>query len=161
MWKTAFKKFQLVWSAQADHITSNVLKAVLYKFYLVHSWIPWPIWRLEFKALREKCPNTKFFWSVFFCIQTRKNSVFGHFSSGADYTNNSLNNNKKLLFHEENKTLSLTIFILLILLPLKKGSYIAVKIKWTGSYMIRTSVMKKFFNIICRMILPQGGSSWQ
>ena len=38
-------------------------------------------------ALREKCPNTEFFWSVFSCIQseyrkiqTRKNFVFGYFS---------------------------------------------------------------------------------
>ena len=31
-------------------------------------------------ALREKCPNTEFFWSVFFCIWTWKNSVFGYFS---------------------------------------------------------------------------------
>ena len=38
-------------------------------------------------ALREKCPNTEFFWSVFSCIPTkyretriRKNSVFGQFS---------------------------------------------------------------------------------
>ena len=23
-------------------------------------------------ALREKCPNTEFFWSVFSCIRTRK-----------------------------------------------------------------------------------------
>ena len=28
---------------KADHITSNFLKAVSHKFYLVHSWIPWPI----------------------------------------------------------------------------------------------------------------------
>ena len=25
-----------------DHITSNFSKAVIHKFYLVHSWIPWP-----------------------------------------------------------------------------------------------------------------------
>ena len=30
LWKTAFKKFE------ADHITSNFLKAVFNKFYLVH-----------------------------------------------------------------------------------------------------------------------------
>ena len=56
-------------------------------------------------SLREKCPNTEFFWSVFPCIRTkygdlqskspysvriltrkirtRKNSVFGHFSRSA------------------------------------------------------------------------------
>ena len=41
----------------------------------------------ESHTLREKCPNTEYFWSVFSCIpteyrkiQTRNNSVFGHFS---------------------------------------------------------------------------------
>ena len=41
--------------------------------------------------LREKFPNTEFFWSVFSCIQseyrkirTRKNSVYGHFSHSAE-----------------------------------------------------------------------------
>ena len=39
----------------------------------------------EEKHLREKCPNTGFFWFVFSHIrteygETRKNSVFGHFS---------------------------------------------------------------------------------
>ena len=42
MWKTAFKTFAVIWSAQADHITSIVLKAVFHKFYLVHSWILCP-----------------------------------------------------------------------------------------------------------------------
>ena len=28
---------------KADHIPSKFLKAVFHKFYLVHSWIPWPI----------------------------------------------------------------------------------------------------------------------
>ena len=34
---TAFKKLEPIWSAEADHITSNFLKAVFHKFYLVHS----------------------------------------------------------------------------------------------------------------------------
>ena len=29
---------------QANHIISHFLKAVFHKFYLVHSWIPWPIY---------------------------------------------------------------------------------------------------------------------
>ena len=36
MWKTAFKKFEVIWSAETDHITSSFLKAVLHKFYLAH-----------------------------------------------------------------------------------------------------------------------------
>ena len=39
----AFKKFEGIWSAEADHITSNFLKAVFQKFYLVHSWKLCPI----------------------------------------------------------------------------------------------------------------------
>ena len=38
MWKTAFKNFEGIWSAWADHIPSNFSKAVFHKFYLVHSW---------------------------------------------------------------------------------------------------------------------------
>ena len=40
---TAFKKFEVIWFAEVDHITSNFLKAVFHKFYLVHSWILCPI----------------------------------------------------------------------------------------------------------------------
>ena len=29
--------------AEADNIISNFLKAAFCKFYLVHSWIPWPM----------------------------------------------------------------------------------------------------------------------
>ena len=36
--ETAFKKFEVIY-----HITSNFLKADFHKFYLVRSWIPWPI----------------------------------------------------------------------------------------------------------------------
>ena len=43
LWKTAFKIFEVIWSALADLITSNFLKGVFHKFYLVRSWIPWPI----------------------------------------------------------------------------------------------------------------------
>ena len=34
----------------------------------------------RYLTLREKLRNTEFFWSVFFCIPTWKNIVFGHFS---------------------------------------------------------------------------------
>ena len=42
MWKTTFGKFEVVWSAKAEYITSKFLNAVFHKFYLVHFWIPWP-----------------------------------------------------------------------------------------------------------------------
>ena len=32
LWKTVFKKFEVIWSAQANHITSDFLKAVFHKF---------------------------------------------------------------------------------------------------------------------------------
>ena len=32
------------------------------------------------QPMREKYPNTEFFWSVFPCIRIRKNSLFEHFS---------------------------------------------------------------------------------
>ena len=42
--------------------------------------------------MREKCPNTELFWSVFSCIwteyrkiQTRNNSVLGHISRSESY----------------------------------------------------------------------------
>ena len=38
----AFKKLDVIWSAEAGHTTSNFLKAVFHKFYLVHSWILCP-----------------------------------------------------------------------------------------------------------------------
>ena len=34
--------FQEFMYAEADHITTNFLEAVFHKFYLVHSWMPWP-----------------------------------------------------------------------------------------------------------------------
>ena len=34
MWKTAFKKFDVIWSVLTDHITSDFLKAVFHKFLL-------------------------------------------------------------------------------------------------------------------------------
>ena len=35
------KKFEVIWFASADYITSSFLKAVFHKFYLLHFWIPW------------------------------------------------------------------------------------------------------------------------
>ena len=37
LWKTAFKKFEVICSASVDHIASTFLKAVFHKFRLVHS----------------------------------------------------------------------------------------------------------------------------
>ena len=38
MWKTVFKKVEVIWPAETDHITSSFSKTVFHKFYLVH----WP-----------------------------------------------------------------------------------------------------------------------
>ena len=40
--KTAFKKFEGIWSAKAYHLPSIFLKAVFHKYYFVHSWILYP-----------------------------------------------------------------------------------------------------------------------
>ena len=37
LWNAAFEKFKGIWSVLTDHITSNILKVVFHKFYLVHS----------------------------------------------------------------------------------------------------------------------------
>ena len=37
LWKATFKKLEVIWSAQADDITSISLEAGFHKFYLVHS----------------------------------------------------------------------------------------------------------------------------
>ena len=44
MCKTAFKKFKVIWSA--------FLRAVFHKFYLVHSWVFWPILSLLLDVIR-------------------------------------------------------------------------------------------------------------
>ena len=55
MWKTAFKKFEVIWSA-----TSDFLKAVFHKVYLVHSWILCPIcWYPAWSHSRVKCSAFK------------------------------------------------------------------------------------------------------
>ena len=33
LWKTAFKKFEVIWPAEADYIPLNSLKAVFHKFF--------------------------------------------------------------------------------------------------------------------------------
>ena len=40
LWKTALKKFEVIWSPLAYHITSNFLKAVFHKFYCPKD-LPW------------------------------------------------------------------------------------------------------------------------
>ena len=50
------------WSPEANLITSNFLKVVFHKFYLVHSWILWPICcnrRLQFDDILKD-----FIWSL-------------------------------------------------------------------------------------------------
>ena len=46
---------------------------------------PWLYMIKVVQPLREKCPNTEFFWSTFSCIRTRKNSVFELFSHSEHY----------------------------------------------------------------------------
>ena len=48
--KIPFKKSEEMWPAWEDHITTDFLKAVFYKFYLVHYRIPWPTHLLLFNS---------------------------------------------------------------------------------------------------------------
>ena len=48
--------------------------------YNWHKFILLALYHQTTYSLREKCPNTEFFRSIFSCIRIRKNSVFGHFS---------------------------------------------------------------------------------
>ena len=41
------KKIEVICCAKADYITSNFLKAIFHKLYLVHSWILGPILKLQ------------------------------------------------------------------------------------------------------------------
>ena len=63
------------------------LSPIVFFIYKLHKLLKKALLQAQclYKTLREKCPNTKF--SVLSCIQseyrkmqTRKNSIFGHFS---------------------------------------------------------------------------------
>ena len=62
----AFKEFEVIWSAQANHITSNLLKAVFHKFYLNHSCLPGP--KSSLNQFRNKAVNltVRFFVFLYF-----------------------------------------------------------------------------------------------
>ena len=60
------KNLKLYGLLYADHITAYVLKVVFHKFYLFHSWIPWPIsvhFRYQFvsKFLHFQLQNIEFY----------------------------------------------------------------------------------------------------
>ena len=57
MWKIAFKKLDVIWSAKSDYAISNFLKAVFHKFYLVHSWISWLIIAALHHQPRQQLPT--------------------------------------------------------------------------------------------------------
>ena len=66
---------------QADQTPSKFLKAVFHKFYLVYSWIPWPIWyahlaRSFYLSLFYRRLLTifcQFFWSIIKEIDKERN----------------------------------------------------------------------------------------
>ena len=71
------------------------------------------------RILREKFPNTKFFWSVSFCncteqrkIWTRENFIFGHFSCSSI-----IERNWKLIRLFKNLLNSFTTEVLILLKP--------------------------------------------
>ena len=48
----------MIWSPEADHITSNFFKVVFHKLYLVHPWIHWPTYYF-FNLQAQMNPNLK------------------------------------------------------------------------------------------------------
>ena len=78
--KTALKKFEEVWSVYsrpyglfiADHTPSNFYKGCLLQvLHLTFSWF----WLCIIRTLREKCPYSEFFLSVFFSIRTKYGEI--------------------------------------------------------------------------------------
>ena len=58
----------------------SIIQKIHFKY---HNWIYFSSKRLEvllFDSLPEKFPKRSYFWSVFSCIGTRNNFVFGRFS---------------------------------------------------------------------------------
>ena len=54
LWKTAFKRFEGVWSTLRFHTPSHFLKVVFHKFYLVHSWILCPLYSTSLQTFCYK-----------------------------------------------------------------------------------------------------------
>ena len=63
MWNTVFKKFEVMRCVLTDRFTSNFLKAVFHKFYLVHSWISAGPY-----AQKKKCPTYLYLLKAIFCV---------------------------------------------------------------------------------------------
>ena len=69
-----------------DHITSNILKAVFHKFYLVHSWISWPKWpKIQQKYIlsnmlillwRQAVEVDGLFWNIKNWISQKRSTAF-------------------------------------------------------------------------------------
>ena len=55
-----------------------------YKYFLMRKYLNHSQ-ETQISTLREKCPNTEFFLVRIFRIQSRKSSVFGHFSHSASF----------------------------------------------------------------------------
>ena len=80
LWKTAFIKFEVIWSALAHQITSNFLKAVFHKFQLVHPWILTPIfWSSTYFCRWSRISETITF-TTGFIGNNMKNKVYANFN---------------------------------------------------------------------------------
>ena len=60
----------------ANHISSNFLKAVFHKFYLVHSWILCPIWTSKYQLFKKSIElslwtNQRIYWNQSWAIASR------------------------------------------------------------------------------------------
>ena len=120
MWKTPFKKFEVIWCA--DHITSNSLKTVFHKFYLVFSWIPWPkCFTVKKKKFRENklLPYNIFFPETHIWLQAWRHIFWGQFRYSGE------------------------IFFLALYTYFPSSPLICGANQWIGFYMISTSVVKE------------------
>ena len=84
MWKTAFNIFEVIWSASADHVTTNFLTAVFHNFYLGHSWILCHIYKdkhSSYKELLEKDSSVSVYERNVQMLTTKLYKVSNSFSS--------------------------------------------------------------------------------
>ena len=127
MWKTAFKKFELMWHTLAYHINLNFLKTVFQKFYLVHSWI-----------LRPICSNTcNFFISTldknkshFYQIMFLKISLSREWNFPA----------------QASSTLPLTLTVIISFCILKPTYFLTSYEDGIGSSEMRSQIFSQFVN---------------
>ena len=70
--------------ASVEFLSLFLCEQDYYKYLLMRKYLN-HLQETQISTLREKCPNTEFFLVRIFRIQSRKISVFGHFSHSASF----------------------------------------------------------------------------